>query len=141
MKILKDEPNLAILRIDPGEELVETVQDFCKEKNIHSGWVNALGSCAKLQLAYYNLDTKEYETKDFNERLEITTITGNIALKDGEPFLHIHGTFSDGEMKVIGGHVNSCVISATGEVVIHIGEGDMIRLHDEDTGLFLLQKE
>ena len=119
----------------------EIVQNVCKDRGISAGWINVLGSSQKLELAYYNLDTKEYETKDFNERLEITTITGNIALKDKEPFLHIHGTFSDPDMKVIGGHINSCVISATGEVVIHIGEGDMVRLHDEDTGLFLLQKE
>ena len=141
MQILNESNKQIILRVDPGEELREVVQNVCKEKKISVGWVNALGSSAALQLAYYNLDTKEYETKDYDERLEITTITGNIARKDGEPFLHIHGTFSDADMKVVGGHVNSCVISATGEVVIHVGEGDMVRLPDEDTGLSLLQKE
>ena len=141
MQILNESNDRIILRVDPGEELREIVQNVCKEKGISAGWVSALGSSQKLQLAYYNLDTKGYETKDFNEHLEIVTITGNIALKDSEPFLHIHGTFSDSDMKVIGGHVNSCVISATGEVVIHIGEGAMVRLHDEETGLFLLQKE
>ena len=134
-----------ILRLDSGEELRGEVEKFCKEQGINAAWVNALGSCEDLELAYYNLEKKEYETKSFSEDLEITTVVGNIALKDNSPFVHVHGTFSNSEMSVIGGHINRMVVSATCEVSIWSMGGTspedtrrVGRKYAEATGLHLL---
>ena len=140
MEIVNDSGKSYILRIDPGEEFRGEVEKFCAEQNIGAAWVNALGSCDDLELAYYNLDKKEYETKSIKERLEIVTVLGNIALKEGKPFLHVHGTFSDPEMKVLGGHINRCVVSATCEVRVLAQEGSMGRKYDDATRLNILCK-
>jgi len=138
MEILNQSQALSIIRIDQGEELRGQVEKFCMEQDIKIAWVSALGSSEELELAYYNLDKKEYETKTFSERLEIVTVVGNIALKDSNSFVHIHGTFSNPSMNVIGGHINRCVVSATCEVSIWPSEGAMGRKYDEFTGLHLL---
>mgnify|MGYP000097225255 CR=1 FL=1 len=138
MEVVNNSEKSYILRLDPGEELRGVVEKFCSDNSIELAWVSALGACGELELAYYNLDTKEYETKFFTERLEIATIVGNTVLKDGKQFMHAHGTFSDPEMKVMGGHINRCVISATCEVYISKQEGSMERCYDEPTGLYTL---
>ena len=138
MELLSKSESFYILRLDPGEELRQEVEKFCKGQGIDAAWVNALGSCKELELAYYILENKEYETKSFLQNFEITTVAGNIALKDDNPFIHIHGTFSDRAMHVIGGHINRCVVSATCEVSIWVGQGAMGRKYDEFTGLHLL---
>ncbi|MCH8315295.1 MAG: DNA-binding protein, partial [Planctomycetes bacterium] len=146
MELVSTSKDFYILRLDPGEELRQEVEKFCKEQGINAAWVNALGSCKELELAYYNLEKKEYETKTFSERLEIVTAVGNIALKDGEsldktqdlPFIHIHGTFSNSSMSVIGGHINRCIISATCEVSLWKSERAIRRKYDEFTGLHLM---
>jgi hypothetical protein len=148
MELLTTSKDLYILRLDSGEELRKEVEKFCKGQNISAAWVSALGSCRELELAYYNLEKKHYETKSFSEYFEIATVVGNIALKpldnargkDAKPFIHIHGTFSNPAMAVIGGHINRCVISATCEVSIWKSEGGMGRKYDEFTGLHLLCK-
>lgn len=138
MELLKSSQSFYLLRLDPGEELRGEVEKFCGEKRIDAAWVNALGSCKEVELAYYNLEKKEYESKNFTEHLEIVGVMGNIAIKDDKQFLHVHGTFSDSSMGVIGGHINRCVISATCEVGIWVVEGKMGRKYDEFTGLHLL---
>ena len=146
MELVNTAKDFYILRLDAGEELRQEVEEFCKEQGINTAWVNALGSCKEVELAYYNLEKKEYETKIFSEDLEIATIAGNIALKPFDdaqgkghnPFIHIHGTFSNSEMSVIGGHINRCVVSATCEVSIWSAEGAMSRKYDDFTGLHLL---
>jgi len=129
---------MKIVKMNTGEELRDKLEKFCIENNIKTAWINALGSSEELELAYYNISNKEYETKIFNERLEIVSVVGNIALKDGKPFTHIHGTFSRPSMEVIGGHINKCVISATCEVAIWPSEEIMERKYDEFTGLNLI---
>jgi len=141
MQILENKKDRLILRFDASEELRAGIHTVAGKYGISSGWVQALGSCGELELAYYNLDTKKYETRRYTERMEVLTATGNIALKDDKPFAHLHGTFSDKGMAVFGGHINKCVVSATMEVMIWKGEGKLRRLHDEETGLFLLQKK
>ena len=129
---------MKIVKINPGEELRDKIEKFCAENNIKTAWINALGSSEELELAYYNLSNKEYETKIFNERLEIVALVGNVALKGDKPFAHIHGTFSRPSMEVIGGHINKCVISATCEVSIWPSEKILERKYDGQTGLHLL---
>ena len=148
MELVSTSKDFYILRLDPGEELRDEVEKFCAGEGINAAWVNALGSCKKLELAYYDMGKKEYEMKSFLENFEITTVTGNIALKDDTPFVHIHGTFSNQAMSVIGGHINRVVVSATCEVSICLPTGDlpkgeknkgaMGRKYDEFTGLHLL---
>lgn len=143
MKIVKINPthNLRFMcGINSGEELRDTIEKFCAENNIKTAWINALGSCKELELAFYNLKTKEYETKTFLKDLEIASIAGNVVTKDSKPFIHIHGTFSDSSMTVVGGHINKCVISATCEVSIWPSEEFMTRKYDKLTGLHLLRK-
>ena len=141
MELLTASENLYVLRLDSGEELRESVEKFCADHGISAAWVNALGSSKELELAYYNLAKKEYEAKSFSEDFEIVTVVGNIALKDNKPFIHIHGTFSNSSMAVVGGHINRCVVSATCEVSLWKSEGKMGRKYDEFTGLHLLCAE
>jgi predicted DNA-binding protein with PD1-like motif len=140
MEVINKSKNYYVLRLEYGEELREQLEKFCKAQKVSAAWVNALGSSKELELAYYNLEKKKYETKSLREDLEITGVTGNVAIKDGSPFIHIHGTFSNRDMQVVGGHINRCVVSATCEVSIWSAEGKMGRKYDEFTGLHLLCK-
>ncbi|OGZ60648.1 MAG: hypothetical protein A2932_00420 [Candidatus Spechtbacteria bacterium RIFCSPLOWO2_01_FULL_46_10] len=138
MKIIQEYNNSYTVRLDPGEEFIKTLQDFCEKKGIYAGSLEAVGSAKELQLACYNLGRKEYEMKDFSEFVEILNVTGNVALKEGKVFVHAHGVFGRADMTTFGGHVNKCVISATAEVVLRAGEGEVKREFDETTGLYLL---
>lgn len=138
MQIIKKSDTSYILRIDGGEEFVDTVQKFCESKGIGAGWFEAIGSASDVDLAYFDTESKDYDIKGFKEFLEIVTITGNISIKNEQPFCHAHGIFSKSNMETIGGHIHRCVISATCEVILFVGEGEIKREFDDKTGLYLL---
>ena len=71
--------------------------------------------------------------------MEITSIIGNITEKEKKPYLHIHITLADKDMKVIGGHLKECRISATAEIFVRIFKGRIDRKKDEKTGLELFR--
>ena len=151
MELIKKSDNSYILRLDPGEEFISSVQDFCVANNIENGWIQAIGSAKELELAYFNLQNKDYDISAFVEFVEILNITGNIALgvrpslaaapgPEGLTLrVHAHGVFGRSDMSTIGGHVARCVISATAEIYIGVGEGEIHREFDKETNLHLLK--
>jgi predicted DNA-binding protein with PD1-like motif len=139
MEVIKRSPNFYILRLDPDEELVKEIQDFCGENFINTGWINVLGSAKSVDLAFFDTELKDYDIRNFEEFLEIVSIEGNIALKDDKPFLHAHGVFGRGDMSTIGGHIHRCVVSATAEAAIFVEDGKTRREFDKTSGLYLLE--
>ena len=139
MKLINKDKNKYILRLNKGEEFINSIQNFCEKEGIKVGWLAAIGSTQDLDLAYFDTELKEYEIKKFKEFLEIVSITGNITLKENKVFCHSHGLFGREDMSIIGGHIHRCVVSATAEVVLFVGENEMKREFDDETGLYLLK--
>ena len=138
MNVILLDKNVSIISLSPEEEFIESFTRYCTEKKISAGYLTAIGACKKLKLAWYNLETKSYEDHEYSEDMEISGIIGNIALIDGKPFIHAHGTFAKRDLTVIGGHIRSMIISAACEVRLEVFEGKIERKHDEFTGLKLM---
>jgi len=127
------------LRLDRGEPLITTLTKFVKEKQIKTTWVNGLGGASWAELGFYDLNNQQYQWRRFDELLEITALQGNVAWKDDEPVLHIHGTFSNHDYHAIGGHVKELEVGGTCELHLHtIFKEALSRSTDPATGLTLL---
>ncbi len=127
-----------ILRLSKGEKIIETLTQFCEDQNIHSGLFHGIGAVENPELGYYHLDRKEYEFRTIEKMLEIVSLTGNVALVDGEPFLHIHTVVSDNTFQTYGGHLKEGTVGATCEIYLTNFGIDIERKFDESTGLKLL---
>ncbi len=129
-----------VLRIDRGEELVASLTSLCTKENLRLGSVQGLGAADRVVVGLYDVGSREYHKTTLEGPMEITSLTGNISRKNGEPYLHLHINVCDRHMHVLGGHLNECRISATAEILIRIIEGEVGRRHDEAvTGLNLYQ--
>lgn len=131
--------NAMIAVLDRGEELHEQLGILTKNNGLTAAWLSGLGGAMNVTLGFYDLSTKSYKWQDFNEPLEIVSLTGNLSIKDGQPFWHVHGVFSGADYKAISGHVKSMTIGLTGELRIEPLEVQLERSLDETTGLQLLQ--
>ena len=144
MKNLKqyEQGRTYIAKLNYQSDLLEEINKICLDENIKAGWINAIGAVSSLKLGFYNQETKEYiyTTYAYDEAMEIVSCTGNVSIKDGKPFCHIHITAADKKGKCIGGHLVGGTAVFAGEVIIQelLGE-DLIRDTDEETGLFLWQ--
>lgn len=129
--------NKYILRLDRGEEVVETLKKFCKSEKITLGFVQGIGAVNKATVGLFEISTKKYHSTELSGDFEITSLLGNISTMNGEVYLHLHINLADKEHKVYGGHLNSAVISATGEITIEAIEGSVDREFSESVGLNL----
>lgn len=126
------------LRFETGEQLVAELTRFVQEQDIQSAWIKGLGGLASAELGFYDLSAKTYSWVQFDEPLELTNLTGNVARQANEPALHMHATVSDASMHAHGGHLREAVVGGTVEVMLHAIGGNLTRAFDEATGLNLL---
>ena len=127
-----------VIRMDRGEEVMATLSDFCQREDIRLAAVSAIGAVDRAVVGLYDVGEKVYHKKEFNEPMEIASLLGTVTEKDGKPYLHLHATLCDAEMRTHGGHVNELRISATCEMILRLLPGEVGRRLDEETGLNVL---
>ncbi|MCR1950802.1 MULTISPECIES: PPC domain-containing DNA-binding protein [Clostridium] len=128
-----------VLRLEKGEEVIESIKKVCEEQKIIAGSISGLGATNHVVVGLFKPNEKKYYSSTYEDDFEITNITGNISVMDEEVYLHIHGTFANLEGKCIGGHLNKAVISATAEIIINRINGAIGRKFDENIGLNLIE--
>lgn len=140
MKYQKFDKNY-VLRVDKGEEVLESIKKVCEVENITLAYITGIGAVNYVKIGIFETDTKEYHSKELRGPYEITALTGNITRKDGEVYIHAHISVSDMEYNVYGGHLNATVVSATSEIFICSMDGNVGRRLSDDIGLNLFEFE
>lgn len=129
-----------ILSLDNHVELVEALTEFCKKKKIKAGAISGIGAVSEATFRFLDPATMKYVDKTFAEQMEITSIIGNISMKDRKPYLHIHLTCSRRDYSCIGGHLLSARINGACELVVDsFPLARAGRKADPETGLNLYQ--
>ena len=124
-----------VVRLQRDEEVLACLRELCEKESISLGTVSAIGAVNHVVVGVYRVDEQKYVANTFDGVMELTSLMGNITEKDGEPYLHLHATFGDLTGKVIGGHLNEAVVSATCELFVRKVEGHVGRRLDPETGL------
>ena len=117
-----------IFRLHRGDDLKQSILEFCKMNNINSGIMAcAVGCCSKVRFRLAGAESFYEDERDY----EIVSIMGTIS-KDG---VHIHISFADDTGKVVGGHLSGgCIINTTCEVsIIETNKYKLSREYDEET--------
>jgi predicted DNA-binding protein with PD1-like motif len=128
-----------LIRFTKDELLIEGLQAFMQEKQLPGAWISGLGGAQWVELGFYDLPNQRYQWRRFDELLEVTAITGNIAWQNQQPVLHLHGTFSGQDYQAIGGHIKELCVGGTLELLIQpFGNQPIQRQQDNTTGLKLL---
>jgi predicted DNA-binding protein with PD1-like motif len=125
--------------MEPGEDVLETIEAVAAEHGVKSGHVSMIGAISGAKLGYFHLEANEYRNFTINEDVEVVSCMGNISILNGKPMVHAHMIVSDEAGKCYGGHLmKGCKVSVTIELVIIETETDLTRARDERTGLNLL---
>lgn len=120
------------IRINPGEDFLEAVENFIKETGMKFGVVvSGIATFSNCVMHMVTTTTyppiNHFETKK-NKPLELSAVSGTIA--DGEP--HLHMVVSDTEYAYSGHVEHGCTVLYLCELVIaEICEGNFKRVPDE----------
>ena len=127
-----------IIRLEKNEDILDELTKFCEKENITSATLSGIGAVDTATLAFYNLESKEYEFRKFSEDYEVVSLTGNVSLVENKPFLHIHCVISNNNFECFGGHLKEGAVGATLEINLTQIDLKIERFINQETGLKLL---
>ena len=133
----KIEKDKILISLEPSEKINENLEKVALNENIESAWISGIGAITNVEMGFFDPESKEYIKKIFDCEYELTSLTGNISIRDNKQFSHTHITFSDKNFRVYGGHLFDATITAAGEFLILKNHYSLKRKFNKDVGLAL----
>src|SRR3989339_1684823 len=117
-----------IIRLEKGDEIIESLTKLCAEHGVQSATVSGIGATDDVEIGFYDPKTEVYISRKFTaDNIEIVSLTGNITLRGGEPFPHIHILIANDDYQTYAGHLLSARISVTCEIILDIWDEPISR--------------
>lgn len=107
---------LMVLR--EGDDVLANIENLAKEKQIPSANFTGIGFASEATFGFFDFNAKKFNPKTFN-KVEMGSLTGSIAWKEGKPSIHIHGVATDDKFNAYGGHILALKVG-TGSMEIYI---------------------
>lgn len=126
-----------LVRLETDEEIVGALTRFVNDQRVDSALVTGLGSVHHAVLGYYDRAAKEYLRRAIEPDCEIVSLVGNISVKEGKPYAHVHVTLGTRDFLAVAGHLFEGKVAATCELVVRAFPGMVLRREDPTTGLWL----
>ena len=126
--------NQYVIRLDRGEEIVESLKKIADKENIKLAYLTGIGAVGKVTAGVFDTKEKVFKGHTWEGDLEVVSIGGNINTMNGETYVHFHISVADEQGNVFGGHLQEAVISGTGELVLTEIDGREDRKFDEEMG-------
>ena len=122
------------LKIDSGEEIIETLASFAAAEGVRAGVLSGLGAVKDVELGFFARDTRTYVRRTFTGEYEIGALTGNFSELEGRPFPHCHILIAGPDFVAHTGHLFRGVVTVTCEVQVVSDPGVLRRVRRTDLG-------
>ena len=131
----KQDEDTYLISLNQNEEIMQTLTAFCTENDILNGQLSGIGAIKDIEIGAYILEEKKYVKEVFSDTWELSSLQGNILLKDNDPFIHAHVTISDHHFNAKGGHLFEATVAVAGEFIIRKINLSTKREYDQNIGL------
>jgi predicted DNA-binding protein with PD1-like motif len=91
-----------MLRLDHGEDILESIKSSIKEERSTLIVVTGLGMISDFDLGFF--ERGNYLKRTYAEPHELLALQGSIST-EGDPRIHIHATVANKEHEAFGGHL------------------------------------
>jgi uncharacterized protein len=137
---IDDSPKTFILVFETGDELADGLLQFAKEQKLSAASFKAVGALSSVRLGWLNWENKKYEPSvTLDEQVELLSLIGDVALKDGEPLVHAHAVIGRKDGTAHGGHLLQARIRPTCELVLTESPAHLQKFMDPDAGIALIR--
>jgi hypothetical protein len=126
---------------DKGDEVVEGLLFFAREKKVQASHFTAIGALSDVTLGYFNWTKKTYDKISIREQIEVLSLVGNIVFDNGDPKLHAHVVIGKSDGTAHGGHFMEGHVRPILEVILVESPSHLHRKMDNETGLALITFE
>jgi uncharacterized protein len=127
-----------LLKPPYGSDLLKELESYVRAERINLAWLSGLGAVSRATIRYYDQPNQTWADLDFDRRLEVASLCGNISLLNGEPIVHVHLVLADEQGRCYGGHLGHNTLVFNLEVLLNTLSGPpVVRKMDPQTGLTL----
>jgi hypothetical protein len=138
--LLADNPKTYAVVFETGDEISSGLSQFASEQKLAGSSFKAIGALSSVKLAWLNWKTKKYEPSVvLDEQVELVSLIGDIALKDGKPQVHAHVIVAKSDGTAHGGHLLEAHVRPTCEVVLTESPKHLRKQMDPESGLALIR--
>jgi predicted DNA-binding protein with PD1-like motif len=124
---------------DKGDEFIAGLTALAKDKKFSASHFTAIGAFQDVVLGYFDRSRKDYKRIPLAEQVEVLSLVGDIALKDGVPKIHAHVVVGKSDGTAHGGHILAATVWPTLELILTESPRHLSRKSDEETGLALIE--
>jgi predicted DNA-binding protein with PD1-like motif len=115
---IQEGPAVYALAFEAGEEAVEALAGFARERKIAGGHFSGIGGFRVATLGYFDIALKQYRRIHVREQVEVMSFLGNLSTYDGELRVHAHVVLGKADGSAIGGHLISGEVRPTLELMV-----------------------
>jgi predicted DNA-binding protein with PD1-like motif len=127
-----------LLVFHTGQEVMKGLLAFARKHKLVAGHLTGIGAVIGAVIGYFDPPKKTYLRLRETEQLEVLSLTGNLALFDNAPFLHIHVALGRRDGSTRGGHLFEATVRPTVELVLTAYTNPVRRKIVPEWGLDLL---
>ncbi|HEX9411468.1 MAG TPA: PPC domain-containing DNA-binding protein [Actinomycetota bacterium] len=98
-----DDGHAAFVSLARGEDLLEGLDRAVDELGIEAGTLQVIGGLEEATVGYFDPKSGEYRRIPTGH-VEISSGLGNVSIRDGKPFIHLHLVLSGPDGTSLGGH-------------------------------------
>jgi predicted DNA-binding protein with PD1-like motif len=139
-KQVADHPKTFVVILDTGDEILSSLKSFANAEKLTGSSFKAIGALSSVELGWFNWETKKYQTAvKLDEQVELLSLIGDIAGKDGEPQIHAHLVVGKEDGSAHGGHLISAVVRPTCEIVLTESPQHLHKQTDPESGIALIR--
>jgi len=139
-KRVAEEPVTYAVIFETGDEIAAGLKKFAKEQKLKDSSFKAIGGCEYVKLGWFDWEDKKYKTSvELKEQLELLSMIGDVALKDGEPQVHAHVVVGKRDGSAHGGHLLEARVRPTCEVILTESPEALRKEMDPEAGIALIK--
>jgi predicted DNA-binding protein with PD1-like motif len=116
------------LRLDPGEDIVASLETFAAREGVRAGAILGLGAVGETELGFFVRADGSYLRRVFEGEHEIGMLVGNFSELDGRPFPHCHITIAGEDLVAHTGHLFRGAVTVTCEIQVVTDAGVLRRV-------------
>jgi uncharacterized protein len=139
-KRVAEEPVTYAVIFETGDEIAAGLKRFAKEQGLKDSSFKAIGACEYVKLGWFDWEDKKYKTAvELREQVELLSMIGDVALKDGEPQVHAHVVVGRRDGTAHGGHLLEARVRPTCELILTESPEALRKEIDPESGIAVIK--
>jgi predicted DNA-binding protein with PD1-like motif len=94
-----------------GDEVAAGLTEFAEKNHLTDSHLTGIGALNHVVLGWYDPDKRAYKKNVIDEECELVSLTGNVAIENGKPFVHAHVVVALKDGTTRGGHLIEAIVA------------------------------